>query len=211
MRAHYKRVGRLMDKSCAESSKAAYYKRKAAGVGKAGISSDDPEAVVKLKEKLAGMERGQKFMKKANKIVKSKPKNKETPEKIKALMALGINLAKAEGMFVPDFCGRFGFPSYALQNNNANMRRIRQRIEQLQQAPAETKTTKHGEVEVVENVEENRLQLVFPGKPPEKVRRILKSYGFRWSPRNVAWQRHLNGNGRYAAKSVLEQIDKLAS
>ncbi|MBR1530199.1 MAG: hypothetical protein IJ642_13010 [Oscillospiraceae bacterium] len=37
--------------------------------------------------------------------------------------------------------------------------------------------------ETVINEEENRLQLVFDGKPEEAERNILKKHGFRWSPR----------------------------
>ena len=51
-------VDRQMRKSIDETNKADHYREKAAGVGKAGISSDDPEAVVKLRLKLAGMKTG---------------------------------------------------------------------------------------------------------------------------------------------------------
>ena len=37
-----------------------------------------------------------------------------------------------------------------------------------------------------------------------EVRDVLKSYGFRWAPSYSAWQRHLNSNGKHAAKKVLE-------
>ena len=52
MRAHYNRVGRLMDKSCAERDKAAHYRQKAASVGDCGISSDAPDAIELLTEKI---------------------------------------------------------------------------------------------------------------------------------------------------------------
>ena len=58
----------------------------------------------------------------------------------------------------------------------------------------------------VENVEENRVQIVFPGKPDYETRRLLKSNGFRWSRYNMAWQRHLNNAGRWAAERMTEQI-----
>ena len=35
-----------------------------------------------------------------------------------------------------------------------------------------------------------------PGKPPEQVRTLLKSHGFHWSRREMAWQRLLNDNAR---------------
>ena len=56
---------------------------------------------------------------------------------------------------------------------------------------------------IVENTEANRLQVFFPEKPSETVRKELKSNGFRWSPRNKAWQRQLTQNAEYAARRVL--------
>ncbi len=53
-----------------------------------------------------------------------------------------------------------------------------------------------------------RLQLIFDGKPEENTRNILKSNGFRWSPKNMAWQRHLNANSDYALKCVLKEIEE---
>ena len=38
----------------------------------------------------------------------------------------------------PDFCGRIGYPAYLLQNNNANIRRIRGRIEELKKRSENT-------------------------------------------------------------------------
>ena len=63
------------------------------------------------------------------------------------------------------------------------MRRIRQRIEALRATAHDvTNTEKHGDIEIVDNVEENRVQIFFPGKPDRDTRQQLKSYGFRWSP-----------------------------
>ena len=56
--------------------------------------------------------------------------------------------------------------------------------------------------EAVANQEENRLQLLFDEKPSEEQRSKLKSWGFRWSPSNKAWQRQLNSNAIYAAGQI---------
>lgn len=46
------------------------------------------------------------------------------------------------------------------------------------------------------------MQLLFDEKPNDEQRRILKSYGFHWSPREQAWQRQLNDNAIYAAGRI---------
>jgi hypothetical protein len=51
-----------------------------------------------------------------------------------------------------------------------------------------------GDVKVFQNTADNRLQLFFPGKPEEETIQKLKSRGFKWSPRNKAWQRQLTPN-----------------
>ena len=60
-----------------------------------------------------------------------------------------------------------------------------------------------GVCKYVENAEENRVQLVFDGKPPEETRAVLKQNGFRWSRRELAWQRQLNPQGKRAADYVI--------
>lgn len=49
-------------------------------------------------------------------------------------------------------------------------------------------------VRVLHKTEENRLQLFFDGKPEPDTIAKLKSNGYKWSPRNVAWQRQLTPN-----------------
>jgi hypothetical protein len=58
----------------------------------------------------------------------------------------------------------------------------------------EAKEYKVGEVTVIQNVDENRLQLIFPDKPELDMITKLKSRGFKWSPRFKAWQRQLTPN-----------------
>ena len=64
-------------------------------------------------------------------------------------------------------------------------------------------TTKFDGGEIVRNAEENRLQILFDEIPDADTRDALKSNGFRWSPRNKAWQRQLTQNAEYAARRVL--------
>ena len=52
------------------------------------------------------------------------------------------------------------------------------------------------------NTDANRLQIFFEEKPDEAARAELKSNGFRWSPKEGAWQRQLTSNAYYAADYV---------
>lgn len=169
------------------------------GVGTGGISSDDPQAVEKLEAKLATLEKHQEMMKAANAAIRMKD-----PAKGDAKLAeLGYTPEDIAKLRTPDFCGRIGYPAYELQNNNANIRRIRGRIAELKKR---TENTPEGwEFDggrVVVNTTENRLQIIFDGKPDADIRTELKGEGFRWAPSQGAWQRQLTDNAMRAARRL---------
>lgn len=130
--------------------KADYYADKANSVGKAGISSDDANAIAKLAKK------------------------------------------------------------YKSGVDSAEKRRIIDRVIDLHQrkdiAAKGNEDFSDLGFKVERNSDINRLQLKFDGKPDESTRNILKSYGFRWSPREGAWQRQLTGNAEYSLKQVAEKL-----
>ena len=100
------------------------------------MSSDDPDAIAKLRAKLASLETLQSRMKAGNTIVRDR--RLSDAEKIAELVKLGLKEVNAAKVLTPDFAGRVGFPDYALKNNGAEIRRMRARIEALeaaQQAP----------------------------------------------------------------------------
>lgn len=168
-------------------------------VGTGGISSDDPQAVEKLETKLATLEKHQEMMKAANAAIRMKD-----PAKGDAKLAeLGYTPEDIAKLRAPDFCGRIGYPAYELQNNNANIRRIRGRIAELKKR---TESTPEGwEFDggrVVVNTAENRLQIIFDGKPDADIRTELKGEGFRWAPSQGAWQRQLTDNAMRAARRL---------
>lgn len=200
-RAHLKRIDSDFQKGAEHDATADYYEHKAEGVGKGGVSSDDPDAIEKLGEKLEKAERCQDRMKAANKAIKLK----DIKAGNEALTELGFSSTIIAQLRTPDFAGRIGFASYALTNNNAEIRRLKTRIQSLENAQVEeTREFKHDGFEVVYNAEENRVQILFPGKPAEGIRERLKFLGFRWCPTNGAWQRHLNNAGKFAAENFTE-------
>ena len=166
--------------------------------GMGGIRQDDPQAIPKLEKKLAGLEKAQETMKAVNAYYRKhgtldgcphlSPKNLE---KLKAAMVSGWHYEKKP------------FQSWELSNNNAEIHRVRQRIESLTRA----KETVYvgwefdgGHVEA--NREQSRLQVFFEDKPDADARQQLKEHGFRWAPSVGAWQRLLNGNAYYAADRI---------
>ena len=104
----------------------------------------------------------------------------------------------------PSWNNRQGFMPFQLQNNNANIRRIKERIAALEKRDS----TAFGEGwafpggSVVMNAEENRIQILFDEKPDEETRQELKSNGFKWAPSKNAWQRQLNENGIRALRRI---------
>lgn len=60
--------------------------------------------------------------------------------------------------------------------------------------------------EVVNNHDAQRVQILFDGKPDAATRDKLKSSGFRWSPKEQAWQRQNTVNGIAAAERVLDGL-----
>lgn len=102
------------------------------------------------------------------------------------------------------------FSSWMLTNNNANIKRTRERLESLKKIKEEgNKETECKYFEIVENAETMRLQLIFDEKPEEKVREVLKSNGFKWAPSQGAWQRQLTSNARYSLKRVIKALDEM--
>ena len=200
----YNRHDTAMRTSIRESDKAdAMRDRARAAMNNHAISSDDPEALTRLREKLAKLERLQEKMKAANVAIRMK----DTAKGDAALAEQGFSPIDIAKLREPDFMGRVGFPSYALTNNSAEIRRVKSRIEQLEArsaAPAPEGWTFDGG-EVVCNVEENRLQIRFDAIPEESVRSSLKSNGFRWSRYNGVWQRQLTPNAIGTARYLFKK------
>ena len=176
------------------------------------IMSDDDKAIEKLEEKLEARKAHQELMKAANKALRI-----ADIEKSEAMLdELGFTDEEQQKLRKPDYCGRIGYPSWELSNNNAEIHRLEGRIKAIKEAKREAAESKENPdkwknkwCEVVEDENDMRIRLLFNGKPSEEVRNILKHNGFRWSPRNQAWQRQLNRNGKVAVKYVLETLEKM--
>ncbi|MEY8321814.1 YodL domain-containing protein [Lachnospiraceae bacterium 46-61] len=163
--------------------------------GMGGISADDPQAITKLEAKLEKLQSAQETMKAVNAYYRKH----KTLDGCPNLSAERIEAMKAE-MSSQWHIQDKPYPSWALSNNNAEIRRIKGRIAELtkkQETAYAGWEFDGGTVEM--NREDNRLQIFFEEKPDEKTRETLKENGFRWSPKAGAWQRQLNDNAIYAA------------
>ena len=166
--------------------------------GMGGISADDPQAVQKLEKKLAGLEKAQETMKAVNayyrkhKTLDGCPHlSPERIEKMKADMSSQWHIEDKP------------YPTWALSNNNAEIRRVKERIKSLslqKEIGYVGWEFEGGKVEA--NTEANRLQIFFDEKPDAATREELKSNGFRWSPKAEAWQRQLTDNAYYSANYI---------
>lgn len=208
-RAALARSDSAMRKSVEAQRTADYYARKAEGVGGGGISSDDPEAIAKLRGELKKLQDAQDVMKAANKAIRAH----KTPEaRIAALVKVGLTEIQAAEIIKPDFAGRVGFASYQLSNANANMRRIEQRIKVLEANQERTSTEAAGDGYTYrQDADENRVMFIFEGKPDEATRALLKANGFNWSPSRDGkpWVRQWNNAGVYHAQVVRKTLDAM--
>lgn len=163
--------------------------------GMGGISADDPQAIQKLEAKLEKLQAAQDTMKAVNAYYRKH----KTLDGCPNLSAESIEKMKSE-MSSQWHIEDKPYPSWALSNNNAEIRRVKGRIAELtrkQETAYAGWEFDGGTVEA--NKEDNRLQIFFDEKPDEKTRETLKENGFRWSPKAGAWQRQLNDNAIYAA------------
>ena len=166
--------------------------------GMGGIRQDDPQAIPKLQKKLDGLVKAQETMKAVNAYYRKHGTldgcshlSPDNIENLKADMASSWHYEKKP------------FQSWELSNNNAEIHRVRQRIESLTRARETVYVGwefEGGHVEA--NREQSRLQVFFEDKPDADARQQLKEHGFRWAPSVGAWQRLLNGNAYYAADRI---------
>lgn len=177
------------------------------------VKSDDPEVLDFLRAKLAGLEEAHALMVSANAYYR---KNK-TLKGFEGIPADTMAWITRPGVYLPG--GRNGdgsplafygkpFPTYELTNSNANIKRVKQRIETLEAVKASKPIEEERDGYTYrENAEAMRVQFRFDGKPDDETRALLKRNGFRWAPSQGVWQRQLNDNGKYAAHRVMEVLD----
>jgi hypothetical protein len=171
---------------------------------------------------LARRERNQECMRATNKAIrkhKAKPNAAELVAEELADTYPEISVPVAAKLLQPDFCGRIGFADYQLSNNNAEIRRRRARVDELERKAAAVLHAAAAELEepeleapdgirIVENQLEQRVQILFPDKPSAEIRGKLKGRGFRWAPSAGAWQRQLTPQAVDVARAIVASINQ---
>lgn len=172
------------------------------------IMAGDSDACQRLRQKIEQAEALQERMKTTNATIRKHAKAGREAQ-IAALVALGFETGRATRLLEPDFCGRIGFADFELTNNNANIRRMKQRLEGISRNQSAEATEAEGTNARFEDCPaDNRVRLFFPGKPSEEIRSRLKHSGFRWSPTIGAWQAYRNSGTIEVAKreAGIEQL-----
>ena len=171
--------------------------------GKEVITAGDPEAIEKLKNKLTNLEQAQETMKAVNAFYRKHKTLDGCPElsweKIERLKSSMSDSWRADPK---------PFESWALSNNNAEIRRVKERIKNLDTVKAQPANKKEYDgFTVIEDPEAMRIKLLFEDIPSTEIRDVMKKNGFRWSPRANAWQTQLTNNGRYRLERVLKELE----
>jgi len=213
------RISSYYHKANELDEKAKELEAKAVGVGSAGISSDDPEALVKLREKLGNIEQKQERMKLMNRAHKAYRASLKRGEADFDFGKYGLTDGERQLVidYVPDRSrGGRPFPPYELTNNNARIRSTRKRLRALEAETELRRGKPDKEVvkvfdggRIVYNYAINRVQIVFDERTSKEAHKLLRSRGFVFSRSNVAYQRKLNRSGRYYAKDVVKQIAEM--
>jgi hypothetical protein len=174
----------LMFKMVEHNAMADHHKSTAAGLICAldkSIFSDDADAIEAIEERIKKREAQRERNNAINKIIRKKPKNEATPEKIKALEALGMSEGIAIKLFEPDFCGRIGIPAYVNQNLGGNISTDRKRLEQLKRAAEIRAKAEETESGILIEKSNGYAYITFTEKPEYDIRAALKAAGFRWN------------------------------
>lgn len=168
----------------------------------APIMSGDSDAIARLEDKIRQAEARQEYMKAINSAHKKFLKNPASLD--------SADLPEAAKQTIRNYVPAYSwephpFAPFELTNNNANIRRMKQRLEELQRAKATPETEIENEssgIRFEDSPADNRVRLFFPDKPSEEVRSNLKSKGFRWTPSLGCWQAYRNNWSVELAKQI---------
>jgi hypothetical protein len=161
----------------------------------------------RYKAELESMKKNHELMKEGNKRIKQA---KAKCEDITQYLIETFNIQP----HMIDWTLKFGF---GLTNNNANMKRVEERIKELEKKEKMRNEQPEKEYiyswgKVVLNYEADRIQVFFETRPTSDELNKYKSLGlnsFNWSPSNSAWQRKITNNAIWQTKRMIQSINEL--
>lgn len=165
--------------------------------------------VERLEAILEQLTEDQENMKAANKVVRSK--RLAEVQKVDELVALGYTEEIAIKLLSLRGWWGAGFAPFELSNNNARIKDTEAKIHRhralAERGVGGDEVHEHPWGKVVVAFANERYRFIFDGKPEPDVISLLKSNGFKWSPKNAAWQRQITANAKYAVKRVIEVLN----
>ena len=189
------------DKSCELSNKADYYAEKArAAENNTAISSDDPNCIEKLEQKIETLKIKQEYAKAINAHYRKNGTCKgfrditeERAEKLDKSIKESYSWEHRP------------YPSYELTSINNKIKAAQERIDQIKCVEAmPDEIIKYDLCEIESSTETNRVTITFYERAPETLINELKSNGFKWAYSEGKWQRLRSPYSLRLAKRIVE-------
>lgn len=210
-RRHLERIDRVVRAGFDASAKADKLEARLNAMGDSRvIQVDNPDAKQLIEAKIAKLQKFVDDSKTLNKLIrKYKGDIPKLDEALKLTFGDDTKLT-ASSMMIPDCFGNLGVASFTLTNNTAEIRRLKGRLNELEQLAEGFAGFSVGDV-LVELVE-GQIQVEFPDKPSDECRDKLKRspLALKWSSYSKRWVRKHTSTtqGRWfqtELRSVLEQ------
>lgn len=180
-RRHLDKIHNATKKAIETKQKSEYFENKADNIlNPHGISSDDPEAIIKLNLEIEELEKIRTYLKN-NYVYKE---------------------------FVKDWQeGSEHHRKIELESVSCKIRNKKKRIDELRAVKKldEIDTTVNN-VRICTDKADNRIRIIFPCKPNQETITKLKRSGFHWSRFNSAWQRMISNQAIYLAKQFQKEF-----
>lgn len=176
------------------------------------ILSNDPEAVKKLNDKIANLQRERDLMKEANKIVRKHFKNGKSinddarAQCLKQLEELGLS-KNAQLLIEPKWAGRVvAFEPYQLQGIGTKIKSAKARLAELELTSNALIDDNFKNGVMAEISDDSKIVIYFASIPDESVRDVLKKNAFKWSRPRGAWVRKMTKNALAAYKGSVRPV-----
>ena len=189
--------------SCKLSDKADYLEAKlTAAENNKAISSDDPNCIEKLTEKVKALKAEQEYAKALNAHYRKHGTCKGFRDLTNEQAEQKDKRIKESYSFQQQ-----PYPSYSLTNLNARIKAAQERIDRIKRVEAmpDEVITYDGFCEIESSSETNRVAITFYDRISDELVNTLKSWGFKWAYTEKKWQRLRSMQALRIAKQIVER------